>query len=379
MVSAHGDPSFGGTEKHVVELASQLARSGHEVSFLLAFPGPDPLPGAKTTVLHGSDWREDDLRRLRNHIDAFLALPTAQLAEAVSAHQPDVVHTHNLQGITTGVWEVCRRQGVPVVHTLHDYYLLCPRVTLRHRDATPCRPSPLLCGARARSLGRWARAVSHVIGVSRFVLDRHAGVFLRAHRHLIRHPVVVERAGSIPPPRSRLRAIGYIGSLDRIKGVHLLLEVAPYLGELGIEVRLAGRGRIEAEVSEIAARHANVHYEGAVSGAAKVAFLASCDLGIVPSVWDEPGGPSYTMIDWLAAERPVLVSRRGGLAEVIDDFPGSIGIEPSVESISEAVQGLRAEAIWPQAVASVRVPDRGDDLERWVAAHDLVYRAARVR
>ena len=42
-------------------------------------------------------------------------------------HAPDVVHTHNLTGVSTAIWEVCRRLDLPVFHSLHDYYLLCPR------------------------------------------------------------------------------------------------------------------------------------------------------------------------------------------------------------------------------------------------------------
>ena len=49
-------------------------------------------------------------------------------------------------------WQAARRQGIPVVHTLHDYWLLCPSTTLTRRDATPCRPSPFLCGARTRRM-----------------------------------------------------------------------------------------------------------------------------------------------------------------------------------------------------------------------------------
>ncbi|MGG7377432.1 glycosyltransferase, partial [Escherichia coli] len=64
--------------------------------------------------------------------------PTARVREAVAAARPDVVHTNNLPGVTTAIWEVSRQLGIPVVHTIHDYYLLCPRVTLQRRDGRPC-------------------------------------------------------------------------------------------------------------------------------------------------------------------------------------------------------------------------------------------------
>ena len=373
MVSAHGNPSVGGAEKHVAELSEHLAHRGHALSFLFAFPGPGPLPDAPTSILHRTDWRDDEYRRLRNRVDDFVSVPGARLTEVVRRYRPDVVHTHNLPGIGTGIWEVCRRERSSVVHTIHDYYLLCPRVTLMRPDGEPCRPHPLLCGLRARQLRRWAGSVAQVVGVSRFVLERHAGIFPDAELHVIRHPLRTEVRQPVVPPREKLGSIGYIGSLDRIKGVHLLLEAAPALAALGCELRVAGRGRMEREVGEAAARGA-VRYEGSLDGERKTAFLASCDLGVVPSLWDEPGGPTYTMIEWLSAGRPVLVSRRGGLAEVIDSYPGAIPVDPTVAGIVEAVQRLSDPHRWHDAVNSVRFLDTDGALDRWVDSYERIYR-----
>jgi glycosyltransferase involved in cell wall biosynthesis len=215
--------------------------------------------------------------------------------------------------------------------------------------------------------------VKQVVGVSRFVLDRHAGIFPNAHQHVIRHPVHADLRGPVVPPAERLGSIGYIGSLDRIKGVHLLLEAAPQLATLGCTLRLAGQGRLEPEVSEAAARGV-VSYEGSVDGELKSAFLASCDLGVVPSVWNEPGGPTYTMIEWLSAGRPVLVSRRGGLGEVIESYPGAIPADPTVAGIVGEVESLSDPRRWREAVSSVRSIDADGAIDRWVDAYERIYR-----
>ena len=60
---------------------------------------------------------------------------------------PDLVHTHNLKGMSPSVWAEARRRGLPVVHTMHDYYLLCGRGSMLHRDGTPCRQNCLGCFA----------------------------------------------------------------------------------------------------------------------------------------------------------------------------------------------------------------------------------------
>ncbi|HET7855673.1 MAG TPA: glycosyltransferase, partial [Gaiellaceae bacterium] len=176
LVNANGADEFaGGAERYVAQLADGIGHRGFEVEVLSAFPS-DPR-GRRVTTLHEKDWRTSRSRRIANHLGDVLSVSTRKLQEAVARSRPDVVHTNNLPGFSTAIWRVAERQGVPVVHTLHDYHLLCPRVTLLQPDGTPCSPHPLLCGVRTRRLARWAGAVSHVVAVSNHLLERHAGLF----------------------------------------------------------------------------------------------------------------------------------------------------------------------------------------------------------
>ena len=341
---------------------------------LSAFPGEHPAELA-TAVLHRTDWRSDPTRRVRNRLGDFSASRAGRLEAAVLAAQPDLVHTHNLPGITTAVWGVAARHGIPVVHTLHDYYLLCARSSLTRRDGSACEASPLLCGLRTRRLARWSSAVAAVIGVSRFIVRRHEALFADAARHVVRHPVTPREGEAVPPPGERLATLGYLGSLDRVKGVDLLLEAAGELAQGGCRVRIAGDGRLRPEVESTP----GVEYVGVVGGATKHDFLAGCDVGVVPSVWDEPGGPPYTFVEWLAAGRPVLASRRGGLGEAVDELPGAIGIEPTAAGIVSAVRRLLEPEAWRSAVAAVGPIGSPGDFDRWLDDHERIYAEARGR
>jgi glycosyltransferase involved in cell wall biosynthesis len=378
QVNAHGaDSSVGGTEKHLETLGRELGPRGFEVSLLSGFPGRVPPHFARSVVLHRTHWRDDPLRRLRNHAGDVVANPSRRLLAAVESFRPDLVHTHNLPGITSAIWEVCRRLGVPVVHTLHDYHLLCPRVTLLRRDGEPCRPHPFLCGFRRQRLARWADAVSDVISVSRYLLEQHRGLFPHARTHIVRNPLPRESQTKPLPPRERPAVIGYLGALESIKGVDRLLRAIPELNRLGCSVRIAGDGRMRAAVEHAAADSLGLVYEGVVSGAAKEEFFQRCDLGIMPSVWAEPGGPANVMVEWLSAGRPVLVSNRGGLGEAIELFAGAVALEPTVEGIVAAVAPLLDAGAWQRAVRAVRPPSvGGDDVSRWVSDHERIFRSA---
>jgi glycosyltransferase involved in cell wall biosynthesis len=374
MVNSAADPAAGGAEKHVFDLADGLRARGHEISFLHGFPRRDRRLDPDTTVLSRSDWRHERIGRIPHIVDDWLSFPTSRLEGILTAYRPDVVHTHNLLGISTGIWEVSRRLGVPVVHTLHDYRLLCIRATLVQPDGEPCRPNPLLCGLRTRRITRWARGVSHLIGVSRFVLDAHMALFPAARPHVISHAIVPVGTRPLQPPGASFKRLGYIGLLKEQKGIEILIDAAPRLAERGVTLAIAGKGPLEGKVAGAAATVPGLHYEGFVSGDQKEAFFESCDAGIVPSIWNEPA--PYSALEWLCAGRPLLTSPLGGLGELSDRFASAIRVEPTIAGITEGVDQLLDEARWRELVAGAKSIVPEGDVERWVGEYEGVYRAA---
>jgi len=361
-------PSAGGAETIVAMLASGLAARGWEVEVLAAFPAESPVDVGRRVTLHSTSWRTSGRRRIQNRIDDLVARPTRQLADAVRAARPDVVHTHNLPGLTTAVWGVAKTTGARVVHTLHDYYLLCPRVTLVAKDGDPCGRGAY-CRFRSRRLQRWSAAVDDVVAVSDTLLARHAGVFPRARQHVIRHPWTAP-SEIARPPASPPRTLGFLGTLDVTKGVHVLLDAAPRLAQLGFALHIAGDGRMRAAVESAAAHVAGVRYAGHVVGDDRDAFLAACDVGVVPSVWDEPGGPPLALLDWLGAGRPVLSSGRGGLAEITGAH-GVIEVPPTPGALADAAEALLDEHAWSDLRAGVRPPPL-PSTEDWLDAYEAV-------
>lgn len=366
VVSAHGaDPAFGGAERYVRDLALGMEERGHVVEVLSAFP-PRGAPGIETRVLHRTDWRDDPIRRIRNHLGDVVSAPWRSLGRHLDETRPDLIHTNNLPGIGTGIWEAARRRAIPVVHTLHDYYLLCPRTTLRRRDGAACEPSPLLCGARTQRLARWSGGVSRLIAGSEHLLRRHRSLFAGTREQIIRLPLFPLEGGPGPRPDS-LRTIGYLGALTEPKGVSLLLAGAEALAARGVELRIAGEGPLQADVER-----APVRFEGRVQGASKLALLKECDAGIVPSLWEEPSGPPYVVCEWMAAGRPVLLTRRGGLGEATA-LGGAVAFQESIDGLLSAVDRLLDPDQWRSVVESVPVVVDDADHRRWLDEHEGVY------
>jgi glycosyltransferase involved in cell wall biosynthesis len=369
LVNSHGaDSTYGGAERYADALGTGLEARGHEVQVLSAFPVGDGW-GPRTTVLHRSDWRDSRIRRLRNHIGDVVAAPWPRLGAALETAAPDLVHTNNLPGIATGIWESARRLGIPVVHTLHDYQLLCPRTSLTKRDGRPCHPSPFLCGARTGRLVRWAGGVRTVIGVSEHILRRHAGLFPGSAERVVRPPLAPLGDRPVVPPRTPLTTLGYLGALTEVKGVRILLAAAPSLVAQGVEVRIAGDGPLRAEVEASDA----VRYVGRIARADLGAFIAGCDAGVVPSLWDEPG--PLVVGEWLSGGRPVLATRRGGLAEAAERG-GVVSFDESTPALVDAVARLRQDGEWRRVLATVPAVEGDADIQRWLEAHVEAYETA---
>lgn len=368
LISAQGaDLAAGGSGRYLADLAQGLARRGHAVHVLAGFPvAEDGAPS--TSVFHDRHWRESRVRRLGNHFGDLVARPGAALRRAIAETSPELVHTSNLPGFSTAVWEAARQEGLPVVHTLHDYHLLCPRSSLTRRDGSHCCPHPAFCALRTRRLARWAPVVSDVIAGSDHLFARVGHLFPGARREVVRLPLTRITDRELRPPASPPKTIGYIGGLDPIKGIRELLAAAAALAELGLTVRIAGDGRLRSEVEA-----AGVEYVGTVLGAEKIAFIEGTDIAVCPSTWEEANGPPYVVAEWVAAGRPVLCSTRGGLAEA-QGLPGVVGIPPTAEGIVAGARGLLES--WAAVIADVEPVSGTEDVERWLAQHEAVYRRA---
>lgn len=170
LLVAHGFPpeQFGGTEVYTHSLAKELVRQGLEVHALYSRfeswrgptnqayardespsefqVGPDGL-AAITYVTESyeqdgvSCWRvpvkEHYLTSLEDtYRNPFIDL---QFHTSMQIIKPDIVHFMYLQGgLSASMVPIARSFGVPVVVTLTDFVLMCPRGQLLRSDGTRC-------------------------------------------------------------------------------------------------------------------------------------------------------------------------------------------------------------------------------------------------
>jgi glycosyltransferase involved in cell wall biosynthesis len=77
-----------------------------------------------------------DLTSFRDTYES--AAVTAAFSELLDRETPDVLHFHHLTCLSLTCVRAARERGIPVIFTLHDFWLLCPRGQLVRRDQSLC-------------------------------------------------------------------------------------------------------------------------------------------------------------------------------------------------------------------------------------------------
>lgn len=109
----------------------------------------------------------------------------------------------------------------------------------------------------------------------------------------------------------------------------------------GVVLLLLGNGTEEPRLRRVAAGLENVMFRDAVPHEQVAAFLHRCDVGIMPFLPTEVMRSSspLKLMEYLAAGKPVVVSRIEAFTEVLGDAPGAIYLETQTpEAIAEAIR-----------------------------------------
>jgi len=326
---------LGGAEASIQVLAEALARAGSEVAVVATAAeaaAPFEQNGVRVLTLPPAnvEWpftqrhRHPLKRKLWHLLDTYNPLMEKRLGNLIAAESPDIVHTNNLQGVSVAAWRAAARSGVPILHTLRDYYLTCARSN-RFRDGSNCEQTCLSCKPFAALRRQQSAAVGGVVGVSRFILDAHVrlGFFPRARfSGAIRNSCVVAERRAAKTTSDLV--FGYLGRIDPAKGIDVLVGAFAARTDANWQLMLAGTGPEDllAELRRQAAAALHPERIQFVGHQDATSFLSRIDVLVVPSRWHEP--MARAAIEAQAHGVAVIVSQRGGLPELVDDATGFV-------------------------------------------------------
>lgn len=348
----------GGEDVVVANEAAMLTATGHDVHLWSAHN--DSIVGLRAKLR--TAWEAPYSRRVR-----------AALATEIRRFDADVVHAHNFFPLLTpAIYDACRDAGVPVVQTLHNYRTICAGALLS-RDGRPCElcisRSPYhgalhacyrqshgesLAAARMiawhRRCATWQHKVDRFIALTRFAKSKFVAAGFPEDKIAVK-PNFVEDRGDAITEHERRGAL-FAGRLSVEKGVATLLRA---WRTLDLPLRIAGEGPLAEAVR--AAATPDVTVLGLLTPHDLRAEMARARFLVMPSETYETFG--LTLIEAFCRGLPVIASRLGAMAEIVDDGVTGLHFTPG------HADDLAAKVRW--------AVDHPEDMRRMGAAARRVY------
>jgi glycosyltransferase involved in cell wall biosynthesis len=259
-----------------------------------------------------------------------------ELRALIRKTRPSVMHSHNtLPLISPAAYYAARREGIPVVQTLHNYRLVCPSGVL-FREGHVCElcvgrriPWPGVVhacyrGNRVASAGvalmlashtlvaTWQRQVNVFVALTEFSRQKFVQGGIPQGQIMVKPNFVEVDPGS----GSHSGGYGlYVGRLTPEKGVETLIDAWKTMKD-PIPLRIVGGGPSEAQLRARSAGGSQVHFLGPQPAPVVRELMRNASVLIVPSRWYE--GLPLVVLEGFAAGLPVVGSDLGSLSSLID-------------------------------------------------------------
>ncbi|MFN2170997.1 MAG: glycosyltransferase [Candidatus Promineifilaceae bacterium] len=401
MVHQYPPHFIGGTEFYTQAVAVAQVESGLDVAVFVPVPwteAPD-MDSLKPVVEKGVRvYRAPvgERSRTKVFIHSFRQPQLQRYWQMVlDAEQPDLVHIEHLMGLPLSVVDDLRKRGIPFLVTLHDYWFVCANAQLlTNTNQEICRGPDsyaLNCARCALARGGFDSALglaptlapimkhrnnqtaavlkdaNRIIAPTHFVCDIYLSLLpdvkeIDVLAHGIDAPnrsvANAQRDQRVNRKDGRLQ-VGYIGSVARQKGVHVLVSAVNGLSEEDIALTIYGDLKSSpeyvAELQRMITRP-GIEMRGVLDRDAIWSAITGFDVVIIPTLWYET---SVLVIDEVFAMGvPVIGSDIGVLQEKIKDgengrlfTPGDVkGLQ---DILAELVKSPGILSIWRQNIEPV--------------------------
>ncbi len=351
----------GGQESVAFSEANMLEREGHEVAFFsmkhpknpenykydkyfidyieLSNNGQEYNIFEKIKIAKNFIWNNQAAKNFENFIKDF---------------KPDIIHCHGIaHQITPSILPVAKKYNIPVVHTLHDYQLICPNYTLLCGSRVNCSDYKCIKGnylyciqnkcvknslntSILSSLEMFLNShlyrnyTNRFISPSKFLRERIVCSGISEDKILhINNSIDVKK---IEPKYESHKYFIYVGRLSFEKGLMTLLKAFEKLPET--QLKIIGTGPEEESLKEYKQKKSldNIEFLGYKKSDELKTYFDECEAMILPSEWCE--NAPISIIEAFSYGKSVIASELGGCAEmVINDYNGYTFEAGNVDSL----------------------------------------------
>jgi len=323
--------------------------------------------------------------------------PTAdqKFTQLLDKIKPDIVHIGHLNHLSTSIVYAIKQQKIPILFTLHDYWLMCPRGQFMQRNANldselwaACTGqdnkkcaiqcySGCLSGApkeQEQELNFWeqwvarrmdhtrdiTQLIDHFVAPSRYLYQRFVDDFQLPKEKItyLDYGFDLQRFAKA---RQRLAnepfTFGYIGTHIPAKGIQHLIQ-AFSLMQGNCLLRIWGRpNQNTASLKALAAscvgkQKSNIEWLGEYCNNEILSEVFNkVDCIVVPSIWVE--NSPLVIHEALQARVPVITANVGGMAEYIThEVNGLLFEHRNSNSLAQQMQILLDNPVFAKKIGS---------------------------
>lgn len=262
-----------------------------------------------------------------------------RLESLIKDFKPDIAHVHLFYAtLSISVLDALKKNNIPVLHTVHDYRLLCPVNSFLDSKGNICetcaKGSPLNSLKQKCSEGKmtqsaivalealyWRNFNSPLSKVDsfHFVSDFCRNKHIEYHPQIKGKSVVFYNFNSLPnfeQKKSDEKYYLYYGRLSTEKGILTLVEAWKGLAD-HIKLKIVGSGlllkQIQNKIKDL--NLLNIELLGYKQGSDLYQLIQNAHFVIIPSEWYENN--PMTIVESYSLGTPVIGSNIGGIPEII--------------------------------------------------------------
>ncbi|NLH39209.1 MAG: glycosyltransferase family 4 protein [Elusimicrobia bacterium] len=302
-------------------------------------------------------------------IDVYNPFMARAVEKVLIKEKPDVAVCHNLTGFSASIWKVLKKNNIPMIQVLHDLYSICPKSNM-FNGMDACKKRCFKCSFFRFVHPYLSSDVDAVVGVSRFVLDKHLdyGLFKNAKVKTFIHNALIEQ---LPKIRKNVGfeklTFGFIGSLTPNKGIENLLKIFNKIDLKHTELLIAGIGKEDYE-NYLKNKYTkdNIKFLGYQK---RDEFFNQIDVLIVPSLWNDTL-PTVILESFIYGI-PVIASKRGGIPELVNDDNGWLFEPTDLKNLEKLLKDIisNRDKIDSKKDYIISTRDKYTDYNNWISKY----------
>ncbi len=271
--------------------------------------------------------------------------------------KPDIVHIGHLSHLTFSIVEVAKKNEIPVIFTLHDYWMMCIRGQLIRDDlslcsgpeiekCTECNEKYFTSHFHAKEeISNWLKTLKTInenvdlfISPSKFLQKKYIEYGIPESKIIYKGYGFNKDLfnGIKRNPSTKIR-FGFLGRIIPVKGISMLIDAFNQIDHSKVELNIYGK--LPSSHLHLKERCLNsaINFKGSYNYKEISKVLSNIDVLVAPSLWYE--NSPLVIHEAFLAKIPVITSNLGGMAELVINEKNGLLFEPgSIEDLRNKME-----------------------------------------